>query len=330
MTNVMEMLLFCAKFSMCIFFVLLSSVSVIAEDAQVLAIVNGTPITLEQVNAASSKYIPQTYYHRQVSEERLKEFRDKALQDVIDEELQYQEAKKIGIKATKSEIKTDIDRIRKGYVSKKAFEFAMQKEGLTVEMLEAKIERLFLVNKIYEKEVTAKVNSILTNDYLIDYYNKNKLKFKEPEKIRLRHILITVDASKGDEGWLEAKKKINDVLGQIKNGADFADMAWKYSQDDYRVKGGDIGFIHRGRLLSDIENVAFGLKVGEISGPIKSEHGYHIVKLEEKKPEIQLEFYKIKDKLKTELETNMTKDVKENWLKGLKERAKIEIIGSKN
>ena len=301
-----------------------------AEETQVLAIVNGAPITLQQVNAAASRHIPQAYYHRQVSEERLKEFRDKALNDVIDEELKYQEAKKMGIKAASSEIKTDIDRMRKGYVSKKAFEFAMQKEGLTMEMLEAKIERTFLVNKIYEKEVASKVNSILIEDYLADYYNKNKLKFQEPEKIRLRHILIVTDVSRGDEGWLEAKKKVDDVLGQIKNGAGFADMAWKYSQDDYRIKGGDIGFIHRGRLLPDIEDVAFGLKIGELSMPIKSEYGYHIVKLEERQPEIQLEFSKIRDKLKIELEQKLTTDIKENWLKGLREKAKIEIVNGNN
>lgn len=301
-----------------------------ADDTQVLATVNDAPITLEQVNAAAQKYIPQTYYHRQVSDEKIKEFRDKALNDVIDEELEYQEAKRAGIKIAKSDIKANIDMTRKEYVSKKAFELALQKAGLTIEILEAKVERALLINKIYEKEIVSKVNAVITEGYILDYYKKNVTKFKEPEKIRIRHILIAPDASKGDAGWPEAKKEADDILKQIKSGADFGDLAWKYSKDDYRIKGGDIGFIHRGRLLPEIEDAAFGLKVGEVSMPIKSEYGYHIVKLEEKKKEVQIEFNEVTDKIKTELEKKLTNDMKDNWLKGLREKAKIEIISSKN
>lgn len=320
---------YCGRLLVFFFFILMPSFLAAADDTQVLATVNGAPIILEQVNAAAQKYIPQAYYHRQVSEERLKEFRDKALKDVIDEELEYQEAKRVGVKIAKSDIKANIDMTRKEYVSKKAFELALQKAGLTIEMLEAKVERGLLINKIYEREIVSKVNAVITEGYLLDYYKKGATKFKEPEKIRLRHILIAPDASKGDAGWPEAKKAVDDILKQIKSGADFGDMAWKHSKDDYRVKGGDIGFIHRGRLLPEIEDAAFGLKVGEVSAPIKSEYGYHIVKLEEKKQEVQLEFNEVKDKIKTELEKKLINDMKDNWLKGLREKAKIEIISSK-
>jgi len=98
------------------------------------------------------------------------------------------------------------------------------------------------------------------------------------------------------------------------------------SEDAYRVKSGDVGYMHKGRMLPEIEEAAFRLKVGEVSDLIKAENNWFIIKLEDKKPEHQLSFEEVKDKLKKELETTRAQELKEAWITDLRAKAKIEVL----
>jgi parvulin-like peptidyl-prolyl isomerase len=98
------------------------------------------------------------------------------------------------------------------------------------------------------------------------------------------------------------------------------------SEDDYRVKSGEIGYVHKGRMLPEIEDVAFKLKVGQISGLIKAGDYWYIIKVEDKQPQRQLSFDEIKDKLGKELEDQRLREKKDKWITELRAKAKIEIL----
>jgi len=98
------------------------------------------------------------------------------------------------------------------------------------------------------------------------------------------------------------------------------------SEDPYRVKGGDLGYMHKGRMLPEIEEAAFKLKVGEVSDIIKVENAWFIIKLEDKKPEHVVAFEEIKGELKKELEKNRIQELKEAWITDLRAKAKIEVL----
>lgn len=162
--------------------------------------------------------------------------------------------------------------------------------------------------KDYEKDIRiddAKIN---------EYYNENIAEYKLPKRIKARHILISVPPDSDDAVEVEARAKALKVLQELKSGADFTEMAKKYSDDPSKTSGGDIGFFPRGRMIKPFEDAAFALKEGELSEPVRTQFGFHIIKVE-----------KIEDERAKPLE-----EVKEDIVKRLKvdesrKKAKAEI-----
>jgi peptidyl-prolyl cis-trans isomerase D len=123
----------------------------------------------------------------------------------------------------------------------------------------------------------------VTGQQIERYYNDNIQQYSTPEQVRASHILIkTTGKAEEDDA---AKKKAEDLLAQIKKGADFAELARKNSQDEgSAVKGGDLDFFPRGQMVAEFDKVAFELQPGQVSDLVKSQFGYHIIKVTDKRP----------------------------------------------
>ncbi|MFL6279211.1 MAG: peptidyl-prolyl cis-trans isomerase [Vicinamibacterales bacterium] len=112
-------------------------------------------------------------------------------------------------------------------------------------------------------------------------YEDNKEQYSTPEQVRASHILLKTEGK--DEAAV--KKQAEDLLAKVKAGADFAKLATEYSEDEgSKVKGGDLDFFGKGRMVPEFDKVAFSMKPGEISDLVKSQFGYHIIKVTDKKP----------------------------------------------
>jgi peptidyl-prolyl cis-trans isomerase D len=128
-------------------------------------------------------------------------------------------------------------------------------------------------------------------------YDKNKDRYIEPEKRHGRHILIPV--GKDDAA---ARKQAEDVLAQVKAGKDFAALAKQYSQDPGSAeKGGDLGWADRNQFVGPFADALFGMKVGEVQGPVKTQFGYHIIRLDEIQPGKTKSFEEVRPELEAEL-----------------------------
>jgi len=217
-----------------------------------------------------------------------------------------------GMKPDKEKVNSEMEKIRDRFKSEEEYKAALDKASLTEEKLRAQIEKEMLIQLAIAKMVTEPAK--LSEDEVKSYYEKNASKFKQPESVRLR-LISTKD-----------EKKATEILVRAKAGEDFADLASKMSEDMYRIKGGDVGYIHKGRMLPEIEDVAFKLNVGEVSDLIKTEDSWVIIKVEDKKPERQLTYDEIKDKLKRELEAERAQELKEKWIADLRSKAKIEVL----
>ena len=115
------------------------------------------------------------------------------------------------------------------------------------------------------------------------YYQGHQKDYQVPEEVKVRHILIKVDAGADPKVDAAAKQKAEDLLKQIKGGADFAALAKANSDDPgSKEQGGELGMIQRGVTVPAFEKAAFGLEPGQISDVIKTQFGYHIIKVEEK------------------------------------------------
>src|ERR1700733_14077202 len=136
-----------------------------------------------------------------------------------------------------------------------------------------------------------------------EYYEKNKDRYVTPEKRRASHILIQIPP--GKDGDAIARKKAEDILAQARAGKDFAALAKQYSQDvGSATKGGDLGWADRGNFVAPFAEVVFSSPVKEIKGPVKTQYGYHIIRVEEIQPGTTKTF----EQARAEIETQLRRD----------------------
>ncbi len=133
---------------------------------------------------------------------------------------------------------------------------------------------------------------------LLEYYNTNKAKYSRPEQVHARHILLKTEGK--DDAAVRAQAE--DLVKQLRAGANFEDLARKYSEDEGSApNGGDLGLFGRGRMVPEFEQAAFSLPINQISDPVKTQYGYHILQVTEKQAPYQMEFALVKDQIYREI-----------------------------
>ncbi len=159
-----------------------------------------------------------------------------------------------------------------------------------------------------------------------DYYEKHKSQFMQPEQVKASHILIRVPSGADNKKWNEAKKKAQDIRKQIMAGEDFATLAKKYSQDPgSKSRGGDLGYFKKGQMVPDFEKAAFSLKKGEVSQPVKTTFGYHIIKVYDKKPAKQKSLKDAKQEIRQMLLRKKQFKLRDEIIAKLKKKYKVEV-----
>lgn len=155
------------------------------------------------------------------------------------------------------------------------------------------------------------------------FYEANRARFTKPEEIRARHILIRPDHEAADrEGAeAEAKKEAEQIHEMLARGDDFAKLALKLSADPGSAsKGGDLGWFSRGVMIKPFEETAFALEKGEVSGVVKTEFGYHIIKLEERKAAEPIPLDEAAPEIRKELKRDMAREKALDVISGMKDR----------
>jgi peptidyl-prolyl cis-trans isomerase C len=215
--------------------------------------------------------------------------------------------------ATESGKKSFLDRlIIKKLLLKEANKDKMENEKeFQTKLLD--IKEQLLIESLLKKKIAS--DSQLSDEELKKYYDANKDKFKKESEINTRHILLKTEE--------EAKQ----IKEKLKNGEDFVELAKQYSIDpNAKTTGGELGFHPKGTILPEYEEVAFKLvKVGQISGIVKTQYGYHIIRLEGTKPPAFVGFDEVRDFIKQQLAQDKQKGLIEKYIDDLKKSAKITI-----
>jgi len=173
-------------------------------------------------------------------------------------------------------------------------------------------KKLTLISLLLEKEIEDKAK--VSDSDAKSYYDTHKEEFMTNNQIRASHILV------------KTEEEANSIYNEIKKGSDFAKLAQSRSIDTGSAKnGGDLGYFSRGQMVPDFEQAAFKLKVGEISKPVKTQYGYHIIKVTEKKEGKPIEFEKIKELVIQKLTAEKQKEVFDSYIEGLKKKYDVEI-----
>jgi len=296
-----------------------------------VARVNGKDITEENLRIAVNNVMPMLSFHSSVSEERFRAIRKRTLERLIDNQLIFDHAvaskeDKVSEKELEAGLKDLKKRIRPG----DSLEKVLKRSNMTMAELKQEIKFNAVVDRVRRdmgKRLRKEAEAAVTDKYMKHYYDTHLDKFVEPAQIHLRGILIKVNPSASQRVWIQAKKKIYDIAGKARKGADFAELAKKYSQAASAAKGGDMGWAHEGSLLPDIESAVADLKIGGISKPVMSIYGFHVFKLEGKRPSRQKKYSDLNIKrLKSELIEKEFKVRWDAWRKGLRKEGKVEYL----
>lgn len=264
----------------------------LAQDASVLVTVNGTPIK-----------------RAEAVERAWKQYGTAVLNLMADDILVNQAAAARKVKADAKEVDARLKRIRDQFADEATFKSRLEASGTTLAALKAQIEDQVMREALVTKAKDLKV----TDAEVKDFFEANKDKLASAESVHLRHILVA------------GEKEANDFLVAIKAGADFARLASQVSQDAAtRERGGDLGFIAKGLVIPEIEKAAFALKAGEVSPVVKTQLGFHILKVDEVRAPKPAVFDAVKKDLKAAILADKISKAWPGFLQELRDKAKYE------
>lgn len=290
--------------------------------SKVVAVVNGSKLVEAELYQEIQKIMPlNRNFHGAMPKEKSDKVRDEAMQKLIDQELEYQDALAKGMKLPESELTGEISALAARNKSGKEFKVVIAESGFDEIVFARFVERNILAARIVKREVDDKVS--VTDRMIEDYYTKNTARYSKPQELRASHILIKAEPASTAAERAARKLKAEEILKRIKAGGDFAELAYTESEDMTRIKGGDTGYFHEGQTLPEFDAVLATMKVGDTSDVLESLYGYHIIRLTEKRAARQLPFNEVKDKIRNELVESEKKRLQEAWMAGLKKKAVI-------
>jgi len=173
------------------------------------------------------------------------------------------------------------------------------------------LRKRLIVETYLKKKVEQE--ALVSDAELKKFYDENKDKFKTGEQVRASHILV------------KTEKEAQDILAELKKGTSFEDLAKKYSTDSTAAKGGDLGWFAKGSMVPEFDKVVFGLKEGQVSGIVKTQFGYHIIKMTGQRPAGIRAFDEVKDQIKSTLLPNKQQEVFQKMKDDLQKNAKVSV-----
>ena len=293
---------------------------------RVVAVVNQEIITLSEVeklvNPLKEEIVTEDRLEKR---ERIQEICRKILERLIEEKLIDQEVRKSGIKVSGKEVEATVEEVkRRSAATQEDLEKALTADGLTLEAYKKEIEKSLLRQKLISWAV--KVETKGGEKEFREFYEKNMSRYRGKEAYRPGQILFVVPKGATPEEIREIRKKCQKVLEKIKGGQDFGEMALLYSEDASSSKErGDLGYFKKGELLPVFEREALRLKVGEVSDIVRTEFGFHIIKLLDRKGMEPLPYEEVKERVKADYYNSEMEKALKQYLSKLKEKSIIEI-----
>lgn len=241
---------------------------------------------------------------------------------LINSKLLYQKAVESGFKVSDEEVQAEFQKIAKTFKDDAEMNAALAAQNTDRAALEKNLSETMVMSKFVEESVNKKI--AVTQEELAKYYSSNPTEFHHPDLVRTSHILIR-PAGDTPEQDAKARERAESLLARIKKGEDFAKLAKENSVDASASQGGDIGLTSKAALDPDYAAAAFSLPVGGLK-VVKSQFGYHVIKVTEKKDEGVSTLEEVKEGLTEFLKSQKAQDALNKFVSELRNKAKIEIL----
>jgi peptidyl-prolyl cis-trans isomerase SurA len=255
---------------------------------------------------------------------RKAELSKEMIEELVSEMLIKDRADRLGITVAPDEIKSALDRLKQQYgmTTEKDFDDQLAKAGMTRGDMENRMRDSIITNKVFGHELRPRED--LTDKELRERYDREKERYRLPERARLREIVIL--RPEGAIAAEAAEKRAAALAVQAKTAStDFAKLAQTSSEAGSKEKGGDLGDVTRGELLPDLDKAVFNATSGAVLGPIPTKSGWHILKVEQRLPSEVPAFESVKDQLRKDASDETWQRDYKAYLQRLRADAFVQI-----
>ncbi|MFW5967501.1 MAG: peptidylprolyl isomerase, partial [Persicimonas sp.] len=289
------------------------------EATDTVAVVDGHEITADDFNEAIE--MQAGAMGGQMPPQAVDMMKKRTVDRLIDEHLIDKRLEKADIEIDSEEVDKEFESFKERFPNEQAFESFLDRSGVSMDEMRDNVRKDLQLRELLSEEYGVEV----TDEEAKEYYEDNPERFEEDEQVRARHILIKTEEGEGEEADKKAKDEAEELAKKAKkDDADFAKLAEEHSDDPSKEKGGDLGFFTKDKMVPEFSDKAFDMKKGEISDPVKSQFGYHIIKVEDTKEAGKVEFEDAKEDIFSQLERQKFQETMEEFLEDLKEDVEIE------
>ncbi len=271
----------------------------IVDDA-VIATVNDYPIKGKELRLFSTMFMPRN--HPGIPDST---FNIAVLDRYIDRILIWREAVDSSTTVDDSTSNAIIERFISSMGGQQAVDDFLARTRLDRDLLMKSLKEDLVINRFIQDRFSSMVQ--VDEEGAKAYFDQNRDQFITPDSVRARHILVLVKPTDSPELKKVKREAIERLLARARAGEDFAKLAMEHSDDPVsKVRGGDLGFFPRKAMVAPFDSAAFSLKVGEVSGVVETSYGYHIIKVEARRPGKELAFDDVKNDIMAKMwETQM-------------------------
>mgnify|MGYP001159362110 CR=1 FL=1 len=293
---------------------------------RILAIVNDTLITQSDLNNtfAPVKKKIEASLSGEEREKTLMEAREAILNRMIDSILIEQEAAKLGITVQDEEVTGTVKNIlSQKNLTLDDFEKILEKEGMSLDAYKKEVKEQMTRSRVIRRELRSAI--AVSEEEIGEYYTKHRAEYEGQTAVRLRQIVLFFPDN-DDEGMKgKIKTDMEAILKRLKSGEPFEKLASQFSQAPTARDGGDIGFVERGVMNPDMEQIAFSMEPGQISGIIESTTGLSIITVTEKRGDGTRGFESVRDEIKDRIMDAKMEKKYDEWMGDLRKKAHITL-----
>ena len=294
-----------------------------------VAIIAGTEVPASAYNAEVAKIVELT--GGRISPKMVGFYKKQVLYQLVDSMLLKEEVDKAGVTVTDDEVEAQYKKFASRFPSKEQFDDYFKPSGLKeadvrAEMGNQLAQEKLLVQKYDIKVDDAKVRKLYDED-MARFHDGKKARFAKEEQVQASHILLKVSKDADDKEVAEVEKRAKALAVQAKaKGADFAALARKHSEGPSAPRGGDLGFFPARRMVKPFSDVAFKLKKGAISEPVRTRFGFHIIKTVDRREASLKPFDEVKEQLYDQLRFEQLREHMDIMLGEIKKQRGVEFM----
>ncbi|MDR0966348.1 MAG: peptidylprolyl isomerase [Myxococcales bacterium] len=291
---------------------------------RVAALVNEEMIPLSEIYERAMPLLVQMEQEGKLSTDRRKAVLKAALEECIAERLLMAEQKSLGIEITDAEVDDAVDNVRRqNRMDAETFEKALQSQGMDMAAYREKLRQDLAAMRLITFKVRSKIK--VSDEDIQAEYARMERESQSDFEVRARHIVIQVEKNAGEAAEKQALARAQELSRRAKAGEDFETLARTHSESASKEMGGDLGFFKRGDMVAAFERVAFAQAPGEISEPIRTPFGWHIIQTIERRARALPPLESLRSQIEDKLSRAQMQRQTEQYVAELRSKAEVVI-----